>query len=472
MGRFKLFLENFFAYGTINVINKIIPIIMLPIITRLLPNTEDFGRFDLYNMIINFGSSFALLGLYDAMFREYFEKEDILYKKKVTSTTLRIVLISTITIFLILFIFRKIFSEIFFGNIDNEFTIVMAAVGVFFVTIQNIFSAPTRMNNKRTLYIISGLLSAAIYYFLAILLVVNGLEYKGLIYGNIISSIAIVCFFFFINKKSFDLKLFEKNIAKELLKIGIPLMPVFIVYWAFNSVDKIMIARILDVSQVGVYSIGARVASVSQFIYMAFSGGWSFFLFSTMKEKDHVEMNSVIFEYLAIFSYVSFLMVTPISKFMFNILFSNSYVDGYIVFPYLFLAPLLLMLVQIVSSQFLIIKKSIYSTLSLIIGVLSNIVLNYFLIKIFGIEGCALSTLFGYIVALIIVTIVAKKKKLLFLNKRFLLISILLLITIIIYFFKVYNVFLIIYFVCFLAIFVNYYQDFKRLFNRIRGMKK
>ena len=81
-GRLRLLLENFFAYGVINVLNRIIPLLLLPVLTRLLTDTADFGRFDMFNTLVSFGSALAGLGMYDAMFREYFERDDADYKKR------------------------------------------------------------------------------------------------------------------------------------------------------------------------------------------------------------------------------------------------------------------------------------------------------------------------------------------------------------------------------------------------------
>ena len=80
MSRAKLFLENFFVYGFINILSKIVPLILLPVVTRLLPDTSAFGIFDMYNVIVGFATPLAILGLYDAMFREFFEKDDQQYK--------------------------------------------------------------------------------------------------------------------------------------------------------------------------------------------------------------------------------------------------------------------------------------------------------------------------------------------------------------------------------------------------------
>lgn len=417
--RAKLFIENFLAYGLINALNKLVPLLMLPVVTRLLTDTAEFGRFDMFNTIISFGSSIAVLGMYDAMFREYFEKDDLGYRRKVTSTALKIVFVSSIIITIILIMFNGAFSQVFLGDSQSGFIVIMAAIGVFLSANNAIISAPTRIQNKRKIYIVSGLLNSITYYLLAIGLIMCGFGYKGMIYANLVAAITILLFFILLNRKHFDLNVFDKNIAKELFKIGLPLLPTFIIYWVFNSMDKIMIANMIGLAQVGIYSIGARVASVSNFIYIAFAGGWQYFAFSTMKDKDQVALTSKVFEYLGIISFLIFFLSIPFYKFIFELLFTGDYVLGETVFPFLFLSPLLLMLFQTAGNQFLIVKKSYLITVSLIIGVIINVVLNYYFIQIYGIRGCALATLIGYSLSTLIIVLVAIERQLLQIRLRF-----------------------------------------------------
>ena len=86
MNKFKLFIENFLVYGLGGIISKLIPLIMVPIVTRLMPNTEYYGISDLSNTVVQFGSAIAVIGMYDAMYRMFFEKEDEEYKKNICST--------------------------------------------------------------------------------------------------------------------------------------------------------------------------------------------------------------------------------------------------------------------------------------------------------------------------------------------------------------------------------------------------
>lgn len=466
MSRAKLFLENFFAYGFINVLNKIVPLLLLPVVTRLLPDTSAFGIFDMFSVIVGFATPLAILGLYDAMFREFFEKDDQQYKYDVTTTAQRIILLSSIVLTIILILFNSLFSELFFGTQEHKDIIVYSAIAVIFSANLSPIQAPTRMLNRRKVFVISGLVGSVGNYLIAILLISLGYSYYALIYASIFINIIMVVFFWIQNKQFFLKGKFDKKIAKELFKIGLPLVPVFLIYWIYNSMDRIMITNFLGTSELGIYAIGAKIAHISQLIYIAFAGGWGYFTYSTMKDNDHTLLVSKIFEYLGIVSFLFFLIILPFNQLIFNLLFEGDYTKGSIVFPYLFLSPLLLMLFQTVGSQFLVVKKSYLSTISLSIGAGLNVLLNYFLIPKIGIVGAAMATLIGYVTSVIIVVLITQKMKLFKIKFRFIISSILVLINFIIMYMNWLNLYLTS-FLFVIIIFLMYIQDIKLLLKKI-----
>lgn len=138
-----------------------------------------------------------------------------------------------------------------------------------------------------------------------------------------------------------------------------------------------MIGKLIGNSFTGVYSVGARIASVSQLIYTAFAGGWQYFAFSTMKEDGQVKSNSLVFEYLGVISFTAGILMCVFAHLIFKILFTGEYEAGYIVVPYLFLAPLMQMLYQIAANQFLVIKKTWPNSVILAFGAGLNVILNF-----------------------------------------------------------------------------------------------
>ena len=416
--RTKLFLENFLVYGLGSILAKIAPLIMLSIVTRLMPDTTYYGLSDLSNITVAFGSAIAIMGMYDAMFRMFFEKDDIKYKKEVCASTLNFVVISGITICLLLFIFKSYFAVWIFNDVKYVNLLNFTSFSILITTLSSIVIAPTRMQNKRKIFLITNTISPIIGYGISIPMLMNKNYLYALPTAALVTSSIMLVFFYILNRKWFDFKKVNIPLIKEMLKIGAPLMPVFVIYWIFTSCDRLMISKQMGNSFVGTYGMGARVASVSQFIYVAFAGGWQYFAFSTMKDEDQVEMTSKIFEYLALVAFSAFVIIVPFTHFVFELFFKGDYVNGYVAFPYLFLSPLLLMLFQTITNQFLVIKKTWPSTVILFIGAVINIILNYFLINAIGIEGSAIATLVGYAVSVTIACIVLIKMKLVYVSDK------------------------------------------------------
>lgn len=421
--KFKLFIENFLVYGLGGIISKIIPLIMVPIITRIMPSTEYFGISDMSQTIISFGSALAVIGMYDAMYRMFFEKDDDRYKKTVCSTALMFTLGTSIFVFLIMIIIREQLAKWFLGDRSLSYVIYLSAMATLVSATNSIIAAPTRMQNKRKVFLVTNTISPLLSYGIAIPLLLKGHYVIALPLAGVISGITMEASFYVMNRKWFLPKLFDKKLLKQLLVIAIPLFPNFLIYWIFNSSDRLMITNLMSVGAEGIYSVGSKLGHASQLIYTAFAGGWQFFAFSTMNEDDQVGSNSRIFEYLGVISFIASSFVCALSYWFYRLLFIGEYVDGFIIAPYLFLAPLLQMLFQVACNQFLVIKKTWPNMFILLSGAVLNIILNLVLIPIIGIEGASIATLVGYIVSDIIAVIVLCKMKLMIISKIFLLVS-------------------------------------------------
>ena len=419
MNKFRLFIENFLVYGLGGIISKVIPLIMVPIVTRLMPDTTYFGISDLSNTVVSFGSAIAIMGMYDAMYRMFFERDEDDYKKTVCSTAFLFTLFTSLVVFIVMLLAKDIIAQYFFSDRQYANVVYLSAIATLVGATNSIISAPTRMQNKRKVFLVTNTISPILSYAISIPMLLAGYYVIALPLAAVVSGATMEIAFGIMNKEWFDLRRFDLRLLKQLLAIAIPLFPNFLIYWVFNSSDKIMITNMIGIGAAGIYSVSSKLGHASQLIYTAFAGGWQFFAFSTMKEDNQVKNNSLIFEYLGIISFFVTSFVCAWSYLIFRILFTDQYLSGYIAAPYLFLAPLLQMLFQVACNQFLVIKKTWPNMLILSSGALLNIILNYILIPILGIEGASIATLAGYIVSDIICVIVLCKMKLMLVSKRF-----------------------------------------------------
>lgn len=421
MKKIKLFLDNFIVYGLGGVINKLIPFIMLPIVTRLLPDSSYYGLSSLFNTMMMFATTFATFGMYDSMFRFFFEKDDIKFKKEICSTALLFVAGTSVLLLWSMQLSKNSLSKYFFGNEKYSYLVILASVAAITNSVGTILGAPTKMQNKRRLFLIINICSGIITYAISIVLLKYKVYENALPIGSLVSFIFIAVVFGMLNYKWFHIKHVKRERIKLLLGVAMPVVPITFIYWIFNSCDKLMITNMLSMEAAGVYSIGAKFGAISQLIYTAFSGGWQYFAYSTMKDEDQISVNAGIFEFLGMISFVSTIFLCIVIYSVFSILFEEDYISGYIVAPYLFLAPLLQMLFQILCSQFTIHGKTWLNMVFLMISASFNIIANYYLIPVMGIEGAALSTLIGYFFAVLISIYVSCKMDYFRMSKKFLL---------------------------------------------------
>lgn len=428
MDKFRLLIENFVIYGLGSIIGKFIPFVMLPVVTRMMPSTEYFGINDLSNTIVSFAGAVAGFGMYDAMYRFFFEREDCNYKKDICSTALVFTILTSIAVCLLLLITRGIIADFFFQDKSYSYVVIVSAFTVLVSSTNGIVSAPTRMQNKRGIYIAVNTFVPVVTYIVAIFFLWKGYYVIALPAAAFISGIMTQGIFIGLNHEWFNLKRFKITYLKEMLPIAIPVIPSFLLYWVFNSSDRVMISNLLNVSDVGVYSIGSKLGAASSLIYAAFVSGWQYFVFSTMKTSDQTRDNSIIFEYLGVISFVSTAFICAVSHAVYSIFFTGSYLSGYLIAPYLFLAPLLLMLYQTLAGKFAVDLKTWPNVVILLLGAVVNILLNWILIPRIGIEGAAVATLFGYVVVCLICVAVMIKLHAVVVRKRFVFITLLMVI--------------------------------------------
>ncbi len=419
MNKFKLFIENFLVYGLGGIISKVIPLVMVPIVTRIMPSTDYFGISDLSNTVASFASAIAVMGMYDAMYRMFFEKDDEEYKKDICSTALMFTVGTSIIVFLLLLLFKEQVAFYFFSDKKYAYIVYLSAMAALVGSTNSIISAPTRMQNQRKIFLVTNTVSPLISYCISIPMLLAGYYTIALPLAAVVSGITMEVSFGILNRRWFNPRRFDKKLLKSLLTIAIPLLPNFLIYWVFNSCDKVMITNMIGIGAAGIYSVGSKLGNCSQLIYTAFAGGWQYFAFSTMKDDNQVKSNSLVFEYLGIISFVATAFICAWSYPIFRILFTEQYISGYIVAPYLFFAPLLQMLFQVAANQFLVVKKTWPNMIILSTGAAVNVLINYFLIPVLGIEGAAMATLLGYFVSDIACVIVLYRMKLMELDTKF-----------------------------------------------------
>lgn len=421
MNKKKLLFDNFIIYGVGTVLCNLIPFIMIPVLVRIIPDSAYyFGINDLFNTLVSLMAVFGLAGLYDALFRLFFDynNSEIQSQKELCSTTLLLTMFfSFICAFLIIHFQDKI-SLFLFDSSKLNYLIALGALAVILTNVKNIIMTPTRMLNHRKEFVVGNLLSPMASYFVALIIVLHGNYIIALPLGMIMSLSLGILYFGCINRKWFSIRSVNFQLVRRLLSIGIPLFPTFLTFWLFSSLDRIMISKMIGANATGMYAVAGKMAAISQIVTSAFASGWSYFNFSTMNDKNRVKDFSKIIEYLFACGVVLLLVCRLFGNTIMKLLYTLEYENTGSVFAYLFFVPIISMIFQLLCSQFLLFKKTIYSSVISWIGVLINICLNFYWIKSYGIIGASIASTVSYVFIAIMAAMILYRKECLIITRR------------------------------------------------------
>ena len=228
MKKLKLFIQNFLVYGFGGIISKVIPLVMVPIVTRLMPSSEYYGLNDMTSTVTSFASALAIMGMYDAVFRLFFDNDDDRFKKQVCSTAFLFVIATSVAVAAILVLAREYIAEAFFKNPKYAYLVYLSAIATVTGASNSVISAPTRMQNQKKIFLITNTLGPVLSYSISVPLLLNGYYVIALPLAALISGLTMEVTFSILNRKWFSLKAFDPKLIKPLLSIAIPLLPNFV----------------------------------------------------------------------------------------------------------------------------------------------------------------------------------------------------------------------------------------------------
>ena len=188
--------------------------------------------------------------------------------------------------------------------------------------------------------------------------------------------------------------------SKKLITFGYPFIYAGIAFWLFGSMDRWMIASMTSIEEVGIYSVAFRFVSIVLFFSMAFGQAWSPY---AMKIKTELP-NTYREVYVNVLLYLLFIMiliggsVAIFSGEIIGIVMPEEYHGSAIPLAILCFGIVLQSTTQITGVGISIEKKtSLFARLAWLTAII-NLILNYFLIPLYGAEGAAWATTVSYLV--------------------------------------------------------------------------
>jgi len=392
----KNMLSHFLTIGAGTVINMFLSLLTTPIITRLVDPTE-YGELSIFTMYTGIALMVLCIGLDQALVRFYYDKDDLIYKKRLLK--LCFVLPLFVSFFCILIVLPLVFLDIVSFEF-RPFIMVLLCVNVVANLWSRISVLLLRITYQSKRYAISNIIHKISYIALAIplILLVEGKDLEVLAIATIFSFLVQAIYATIATNEmwSFSGIGWLEN-SKEIIQYGIPFILSMGLTTLFQAVDKISLNYYCSYAEVGIYSSAMTLVNVFAIIQTTFNALWG-----PMQVEHYVknpEDTSFIKKgnrYITIVMFIiGFSLI--LMKDVFALLLGEKYrLAGYIL-PFLIFNPIMYTISETTCSGIGISKKS-YLNIYISIGAcITNIIGNVLLVPQLGCQGAAISTGLSYI---------------------------------------------------------------------------
>ena len=355
------------------------------------------AQFGALNYIISFVALFAAfssLGLDVVLVRELVKDEDRLNVFLGTAFTLKL----TGAVLTIALIFV---SSYFTSNDDstNVMILIVATTMVFssFNVIDLYFQA--KVKSKYSVYANIVVHSASS--IIKILLIVINASLDAFVLVILFDSVFLAIgyvYFYFHNNLSIKEWRFESKVAIELFKDSWPLLFSGVAIAVYMRVDQVMIKEMLDLNAVGQYAAAVRVSEAWYFVPILVGASLSPAIFNAKRASERLYYLRLQSFYAAIV-WSAILIATPIAVFseeIIDVLYGVDYSDAAHVLVIHVWAGIFLSLGVACGKWYIAENYARGALYKALLGMSVNIVGNYILIPIYGINGAAISTLLAH----------------------------------------------------------------------------
>ena len=375
-----------------NIVQKGISLLTTPIFTRLL-TTEQYGEFTLYSSWYQVISIFATLNLFYGVYNNGMTKfsED---RPRFTSALQGLSTVITLGLFAVYLCGMHFWNDLF--GLSTLYMVTMF-VELLMVPAFNFWSAGQRYSYRYKALIAATLIIALASPLLGFIAVINT-EYKAeaRVLTVALVQIAVGLVFYILNMmrgKTF----FHKAYWKYALCFNIPLIPHYLSSMILGHADRIMIGSMVGKTEAALYAVAYNIALMMNIVINAINSSFTPFMYQTMKSKNYAPFRKTANLLVLLVGAISVMVMTAGPEFI-AIIGSEEYKDAVWVIPPVAGSTFFMFLYPIFSNVEFYHDKTKYIMVASCFGAVLNIVLNYWLIPVFGYYAAGYTTLFCYIV--------------------------------------------------------------------------
>ena len=284
-------------YGFGSLVSRFIAVLLLPVYTRYLSPT-DYGLIETLIALSAILTVLLAAGVKSAFFRFYFDEPDDPGKRRVIRTSFWFTMAMGTAGLVAGLALAGPISDLLFDTSDHANLVRAAFVGLWAHVNYEQMTSLFRVEQRSVAYLIATLINLGLTVGATLLLVV-ALDQGpiGVIVGNFTGTLLVYLGLLAYRREQLGLE-WDGELLREMNRFGMPLVPSALFLWALNFSDRFFLVKLADAREVGLYSIGVRLASAIVLLLAAFRTAWPAFAYSIEDDRDAARAYAFVLTYL------------------------------------------------------------------------------------------------------------------------------------------------------------------------------
>ena len=375
-------------------------------------------RFGLLSYALSFVGIFvalATLGLDEVVVRELIKTPE--QREKILGTSFLLKLVGTLLMWAAILVAIPLTEN----DLQTNILIIIIAFGTVFQAF-NVIDLNFQAKVKSKYVVHAQFIQLIISSIVKIILVVNEapLIWFASVYSLdvIVLAMGLVFAYLYNGDNIFSWK-WSFETSKYLLHDSWPLIFAGVVISVYMKIDQVMIKEMLGAKEVGLYAAAVKLSEAWYFIPMAIASSlFPAIINAKVYQKEvYYQRLQKLYDLMVWIAIAIALPTTFLSTLVVEFLYGKEYLGSSSVLI-IHIWTAVFVFLGVASSKYLLaenfIKKTFYRTF---IGALLNIIMNYYLIGIIGIQGAAISTLVSHFFAAYFYDILDKDLRIMFIMK-------------------------------------------------------
>ena len=404
--------RNTLIYTLGNILPQAVAFILLPIYTKYLPPVE----YGIVNSMLVIQALLAILfsfALDRSIIRLYWDYKSEQDRKAFLGTISIAIVFISILFFFSALLFSKILQRVF-PDISFYPYYFYTLIITFSFNLSLLSKNFYRLKNQASKYFfISAFELLLTTGFILWFIIAKDEMGLGVIKGKMIAFLVLTPVYLMIIFGHINLK-FDFKMFKSALFFTLPIIPTLFAAWMLGQSDKIFIADFLTLDDVGIYSLSRRIAGLISLVAGAFMLAYHPMYFELANSEDQVKARLKLYKYNNIFILsiilISFILVF-FSKEIIILFLNERYHSAHEYVPWLVVAVLIGSVSStIIGASFQQSKKMKQDMYIGIMSAILTVILYYFLIRSYGLNGMIFSTVLSTLIIFIFAYFYALKK--------------------------------------------------------------